>query len=298
MIDYEKLKEALNLASNLHERVSVEVCFFKHLVPTYNLNQKDGCGYSGDNIDEVIDKLKELTKPKPKYNVGETVFAKEYNEYISSFTIDEVVYEDGDYVYINYVDGGDFSDGENDFNQYIEDDVYPSKESLIDSQISYWQSFKEEEERETPSISYDELQKAKDFFRQVGKKIVENHLDEEKEELQLIEEGTRVFYSIDNRIHEGVIDSLVTNDEGQKMYYVNDVNDEMHEVLQKDLFLSKQDLLRADIFGEANKEFDAAVEEAFYASREEQKCEHESDGMIYTSNPPQNKCKHCGEYYR
>ncbi len=27
-------------------------------------------------------------------------------------------------------------------------------------------------------------------------------------------------------------------------------------------------------------------------------CIHENDGMIYTSNPPQNKCKKCGEFYR
>ncbi len=27
-------------------------------------------------------------------------------------------------------------------------------------------------------------------------------------------------------------------------------------------------------------------------------CNHESDGMIYTSNPPQNKCKKCGVLYR
>ncbi len=27
-------------------------------------------------------------------------------------------------------------------------------------------------------------------------------------------------------------------------------------------------------------------------------CDHESDGLIYTSNPPQNKCKKCGEFYR
>jgi hypothetical protein len=28
------------------------------------------------------------------------------------------------------------------------------------------------------------------------------------------------------------------------------------------------------------------------------KCLHESDGLIYTSNPPQNKCEICGEFYR
>lgn len=28
------------------------------------------------------------------------------------------------------------------------------------------------------------------------------------------------------------------------------------------------------------------------------KCQHEHDGLIYTSNPPQNKCVKCGEFYR
>ena len=28
------------------------------------------------------------------------------------------------------------------------------------------------------------------------------------------------------------------------------------------------------------------------------KCDHESDGQVYTSNPPCNKCKKCGEFYR
>jgi hypothetical protein len=27
-------------------------------------------------------------------------------------------------------------------------------------------------------------------------------------------------------------------------------------------------------------------------------CEHESDGQIYCSLPPQNKCKKCGKFYR
>ena len=27
-------------------------------------------------------------------------------------------------------------------------------------------------------------------------------------------------------------------------------------------------------------------------------CEHESDGNCYTSYPPQNKCKLCGEFYK
>lgn len=27
-------------------------------------------------------------------------------------------------------------------------------------------------------------------------------------------------------------------------------------------------------------------------------CQHESDGNVYTSNPPQYKCKKCGEFYR
>ena len=31
---------------------------------------------------------------------------------------------------------------------------------------------------------------------------------------------------------------------------------------------------------------------------EPKECEHASDGMIYASYPPMNKCKKCGEFYR
>jgi len=27
-------------------------------------------------------------------------------------------------------------------------------------------------------------------------------------------------------------------------------------------------------------------------------CEHESDGHVYTSYPPQMKCRKCGDFYR
>ena len=27
-------------------------------------------------------------------------------------------------------------------------------------------------------------------------------------------------------------------------------------------------------------------------------CQHESNGMVYTSNPPQYKCTKCGQFYR
>lgn len=30
----------------------------------------------------------------------------------------------------------------------------------------------------------------------------------------------------------------------------------------------------------------------------EHNCKHENDGLIYTSNPPQNKCIKCREFYR
>ncbi len=27
-------------------------------------------------------------------------------------------------------------------------------------------------------------------------------------------------------------------------------------------------------------------------------CQHKSDGLVYTSKPPQSKCRKCGEFYR
>lgn len=31
---------------------------------------------------------------------------------------------------------------------------------------------------------------------------------------------------------------------------------------------------------------------------EKKLCVHESDGLCYTSNPPQSKCKKCGKFYK
>ncbi len=36
----------------------------------------------------------------------------------------------------------------------------------------------------------------------------------------------------------------------------------------------------------------------YYTICELHNCKHESDDMIYTSHPPKNKCKKCGEFYR
>jgi t-SNARE complex subunit (syntaxin) len=41
-----------------------------------------------------------------------------------------------------------------------------------------------------------------------------------------------------------------------------------------------------------------ALKRKVHAMIDNYKCAHKSDGLIYTSNPPQNKCIYCGEFYR
>ncbi len=71
--------------------------------------------------------------------------------------------------------------------------------------------------------------------------------------------------------------------------------------LGKTMYPSKEALIDAQIeYWQSLKSKDAASLYAagvkkIYADAE---CQHESEEIGYTSNPPQNRCKKCGEFYR
>lgn len=72
-------------------------------------------------------------------------------------------------------------------------------------------------------------------------------------------------------------------------------------------------VLLAQTYGTAREEIEKALEQACnygdargyerginqgWAIEQDKNHKHESDGSIYCSNPPQNKCKICGDFYR
>lgn len=91
---------------------------------------------------ELIAKHK-LTKPEPKYKIGSVVFYRN-DLRTSSFRIDEII-EDGELWYINRNDEGDCGDDEGNFDQYLESDLFPSRQALIEHQLQYWRAGLEDE---------------------------------------------------------------------------------------------------------------------------------------------------------
>lgn len=192
MIDYEKLKIAHELACNLKEKFR-DVRIDCHLrvgcdgtnYVFYSMNNDDFQGMSWesehDDIDGLIAHLKELTqpeKPKPKYEAGQEVWVLRNTE-IYSFKIDEII-KDECYWYLNYLKDGSYSDWKNEFDQYREDSVYPTREYLIDAQIDYLlrhRGFNPDVE-----LANDILEKAVRRYKETISK--EYHSEDEKVECQ------------------------------------------------------------------------------------------------------------------
>ncbi len=82
------------------------------------------------SVDDLIAKLKELTKPMPKYKIGQEIWVIRKDEAIIATIWAESngIYQIGhDYGYA-----------------FLEEKfIYPTKESVIEAEIKYWQSLRE-----------------------------------------------------------------------------------------------------------------------------------------------------------
>ncbi|HDV5783334.1 TPA: hypothetical protein RJD83_000246 [Legionella pneumophila] len=134
MIDYEKLK----IANELCEKID-GYHFFCDYSNRYGVSEITLCHkgrYNEDcsDIDDLINKLKELTQPKPKYEVGQEVF----------WLVSDIIYT-GMVVCCK--------PNANRWKIKIDDELieiddchlYPSREALIDAQIEYWKGLKQEQ---------------------------------------------------------------------------------------------------------------------------------------------------------
>lgn len=140
VIDYEKLKEAHEMAAESG------IYFFKVI---YGAGNKVGNvieifkfdeNYDTErcntfiSIDDLISELTELTKAKSKYKVGDEVWYLDLP--INEIYLSQVLkVRDREYV----VDG-DTNGTKSDF---IESELYPTKEALIAAQAAYWSAMQE-----------------------------------------------------------------------------------------------------------------------------------------------------------
>lgn len=140
MIDYDKLKIAHELADKyalMHEKrcelildtvmgsINNSYC----ITFSYDINDSQVGKYY--DIDNLIIKLRELTQSEPKYKIGEKVWTTSKDDLEPV----ELSIESIKYSTITNTFNYSFL---NSFNSRGEDELYPTKAALIDSQIEYW----------------------------------------------------------------------------------------------------------------------------------------------------------------
>ena len=133
MIDYQKLKIAHELCNESFDYHFTALFWCGSSIKLY-LFENDNLLLTTSNLDDLITKLKELTQPKPKYDIGQTVFWIFNGKSIESAKITALPTEDIDYYMIL----------KNDYHSaWKEDKLFASKEELIQLQIDYWLTMKE-----------------------------------------------------------------------------------------------------------------------------------------------------------
>lgn len=150
MIDYDKLKTAYDIASSFKYWIAITVYSnlqnIAHLEDEHKFRlQIDEDDFHLDetyyDIDELIAKLKELTKPRlpePKYHPGQRVYVLR-NGNIAEVEIVEAVWSEGESSYYYEMKDPHL------YLWWYESEIFPTKRLLIDNQIEYWNGLKNEE---------------------------------------------------------------------------------------------------------------------------------------------------------
>ncbi len=132
MIDYQKLQIAHKLGDEYckkNEECLLDIALeFGYTMPQFTLST-NGIFERYIWIDELIQRLQELTAPKPKYAIGDYVWMV-YLEEIYEFKILNNI--GSKYILDRFKNG-----------LVYESELHPTREALIQSQIDYWCSMRE-----------------------------------------------------------------------------------------------------------------------------------------------------------
>ncbi len=248
MTDYDKLKEASILAEKYYEQTSYSVVIDYNIAFGCNVNNilvlyVDCQQEVFHSLDDLITKLKELTKSEPKYKIGQPVWHINIDENVVMFEVAKVELDNDTWLYEN--------DETTPIQWWEESQIYPSRESLIQSQIDYWTSLKSTEK----STDCD------NGFSTSG--VLETSLGGGP-----FCRHTTTHYDYETKLTRCFSCKVPMPDS------------ECHHNYKKGICLKCGDeCLTGGLF-------------------EQDKCEHQDDGLTYYSNPPQVKCIKCGEFYR
>jgi len=167
MIDYDKLREAMELAEK-YKYNKTSKCAIKHTVSflefgghicEYELILSDGVRRS-DSIDSLITVLRKLTETKPLYAVDDVVYHLNDEYQIACMRISEIDLEsDEKYYGVDELndDGG---------NWWVESQLHPTREALIKAQIEHWHGllFPEDAKSSCCSVHAGSSEECREFY--------------------------------------------------------------------------------------------------------------------------------------
>lgn len=140
MIDYEKLKQAMDLANKINCYLNFEITHAhetqgtSRIIITFRESKSINHQYF-NTLDEIIAALTKLTQPKPKYKVGDKVYMTVVCG--DKLLIDRDVIREACFMVNNWE--YTIESGSDDFF-IAENELFVTKQELIETQIEYWQS--------------------------------------------------------------------------------------------------------------------------------------------------------------
>lgn len=148
MIDYEKLKIAHELILKCHEKYGLACyvsCSHDAYLRLYAFNSDYFEDFRFSDIDDLINKLTKLTKLPPKYKDAWYINAKGLLACTKFHNREGYVFCDETAIEVT------------DCRR-----IYPSKEALIEAQIEYWSSLKDDIQINQNEVDIDRCQHEKD----------------------------------------------------------------------------------------------------------------------------------------
>ncbi len=138
MIDYDKIKAASQICLNTKYFFNIDLGVDDGTIALYDSESNISFVCNPTDLDDLIAKLKELTQPKPKYRIGDTLWF-EHNKVVIEGRIDETSDEYSKDYHLHSVISPSIG-----FCVH-ESSLYPTKSELIEAQISYWEKLAHEE---------------------------------------------------------------------------------------------------------------------------------------------------------
>jgi hypothetical protein len=145
MIDYEKLKYASEMCIKTPYYFDIALGVDDGLIALFDSDSNVSFIENYTDLDELISKIEELKKPQQIYQIFQKVWKLNVKHEPCSYIITDVDKDLGYYL-------NDMSDW------YTEKEIYPTKQSLIEAQIEYWQQMKADIQINQHQVDVDRCQ--------------------------------------------------------------------------------------------------------------------------------------------